>query len=173
MLKVVAFTVFLAAFRTSLCDSEAGAPGCGVTSSYDLQYALANAAVCRTLILRANVTLTSDNFSAQGLTLSDQNITIQSDPTASFPAKLDFGTYTPPSTIPVTGNSSVTLRNLQLQNYLATLVQNGTATNLMPLFSFDNTASLHLVSVQMLMDAGRCASDANYSNLLYQPRRSW
>ena len=165
--------IHLVVLRYSLCDISDDETACVINSSYDLEYALANAAVCRLLHLRVNITLTSDNFSAQGLTLTDQSVVIQSDPNANFSTKLDFGTYTPVSTIRVTGNSTVTLRHLQLQNYLATQLQNGTTTTIMPLFTFSPTASLYVDDVHLLMDAARCSQDANYSNLLYTPRQSW
>lgn len=165
--------IFLAVLRFSLCVTSDDDTACVINHSYDLEYALANAAVCRLLELRANITLTSDNFSAQRLVLTDQSVIIQSDPNATLPTKLDFGTYTPSNTIQVTGNSSVTLRHLQLQNYLATQLQNGTTTTFMPLFTFDSTSSLYTDDVHLLMDAVRCSEDDEYSNLLYTPRRAW
>lgn len=163
----------LTAFRPLLCVQMTDDSACVVTSSYDLEYALASAAVCRVLELRANITLTSDNFSPQGLALVDESITIQPAPEAAYPVKLDFGTFNPTNAIQVTGSSIVTLMHLQLQNYLATPLQNGTTTTFMPLFNFDTTSSLHIIDVQLLMDAGRCAQDANFPQLLYQPRLSW
>ena len=142
MWKLPVYVLVLARLRYSLCDRSDDDTSCFVNNSYELQFALSNVAACRVLELRANITLTPYNFSAQGLTLTNQSIIIQSDRHAQFPNKLDFGTYTPSSAIQVTQNSRITVMHLQIQNFGATLVR--TQRGLLAAFDLFTSAVCYL-----------------------------
>lgn len=170
-LKIAWSAVLLAAVQHLVCAQNSSV--CTVTSSYDLQAGLANAAMCQILELQENITLTADSFSASNLNLVDQHITITSDPACEYGAVLNFGAYTPTSTIGVTSNSSVTLRRLLVQNYLGPVVQNGNATTFLPLFSFDATSTLYINNVQFLIDVHKCQQSQSFSAALAQSRTAW
>ena len=138
--------VLLASVQRLVCARNSSV--CAVTSSYDLQAGIANAAACQILELQENITLTADSFSASTLNVVDQHITITSDTSSQYAAVLNFGAYAPTNAIGVTGNSSITLRRVVVQNYLAPVVQNGNATTFLPLFNFDATSTLYTNNVK-------------------------
>ena len=149
-------------------------PPCVVANAYDFEYGIANIEDCSVLDVQNSFALTATSFSAGSLTISNQNLTIQSSTSASDSETiLDFGSYALTSKIFVTGHSAVTFTDISLQNYSPTSVQNGSSSTFMELFSFDSTSMMYSNNVHFLVDAGRCAQDSNYSSELAAPRTSW
>ena len=165
--------VFLAlALAAAVAQPLLAGHTCDVSDAYDLRYGLANAGECSTLELQNSITLTSMSFSVSSLTVNSQNLMIQPSETASD-VILNFGSYTLNRKVLVTGSSNITFRDMTLQSYASTTVQNGTLNTFLPLFNVDTTSSLYVSNVSFLVDSARCSMEARYATELTTPRTSW